>query len=202
MFNGEDTRTKIFKAALELFSEKGFANTSVGEIVERAGIAKGTIYYHFKGKDELFLMLMESGVEFLTRVIREASAGEHDPVKRLESIIAAQVRLFLNHPDFYKVLMSEIWWLEARLHEDLQKVRKSYLSILEETIRAGQEAGALKPGIDVEMAAPALFGLISHVTLQVVLDSPKPQFHRALRAVTDTFMNGVLMHPRGANGEE
>lgn len=192
MFDGNDKKTRIFQVALELFAEKGFANTSVDEIVERAGVAKGTIYYHFKGKDELFAMLMESGVEFLTNAIREAAAEETDPVKRIEVIISAQVRLFLNHPDFYKVLMSEIWWLEARQQENLQKIRKSYLSILEEAIRAGQSAGALKADIDVEMAAPALFGLISHVTLQIVLDSPKPQFSRAQRAITGIFLGGAL----------
>ncbi len=192
MFSGEDKKTRIFQVALELFAEKGFANTSVDEIVDRAGVAKGTIYYHFKGKDDLFLMLMKSGVDFLNEAIREAAVGESDPIRRLDTIIATQVRLFIDHPDFYKVLMSEIWWLEARQHEDLQKIRKSYLSILEEAIQAGQTAGALRPDIDVEMAAPALFGLISHVTLQVVLDSPKPQFSRAHRAVTDVFLGGIL----------
>ena len=46
-------KEKIFDAALKLFSEKGYENTSVTEIIEEAGVSKGLVYHHFKNKGEL-----------------------------------------------------------------------------------------------------------------------------------------------------
>ncbi len=50
----------ILQAATHLFSEKGFKNTSMGELSKITGVAQGTIFYHFKNKEELFLSILES----------------------------------------------------------------------------------------------------------------------------------------------
>ena len=50
----KNTKEKILKTALELFSQKGYSNVSMDDIKDAAGVAKGTLYYHFKSKDDLF----------------------------------------------------------------------------------------------------------------------------------------------------
>lgn len=65
MFSNEDNKSKILQIALELFSKKGLGESTVDEIVKVSETSKGTFYYYFKGKNQLFLELLETGVEFL-----------------------------------------------------------------------------------------------------------------------------------------
>ena len=56
------TKRKIFETAMELFAEKGYNATSTEEITAVAGVAKGTLYYHFSSKEEIFNFLIEEGI--------------------------------------------------------------------------------------------------------------------------------------------
>ena len=51
--NAEERRNEILDAAAELFKQKGFDGTSTGDILEKVGIARGTLYYHFKSKEDI-----------------------------------------------------------------------------------------------------------------------------------------------------
>ena len=59
------TKRKIFETALKLFAEKGYDATSVEEITSVVGVAKGTLYYHFSSKEEIFNFLIEEGMKLL-----------------------------------------------------------------------------------------------------------------------------------------
>ena len=56
---GDLTRAALLQAARDLFGDKGFAETSTDEVVARAGVTKGALYHHFRGKDDLFLAVFE-----------------------------------------------------------------------------------------------------------------------------------------------
>jgi len=56
---GEATRSALIDSARELFGDQGFADTSTDEIVARAGVTKGALYHHFRGKDDLFRAVFE-----------------------------------------------------------------------------------------------------------------------------------------------
>ena len=57
------TKRKIFEESLKLFAEKGYDNTSIEDITENVGVAKGTLYYHFSSKEEIFLFLVQEGIK-------------------------------------------------------------------------------------------------------------------------------------------
>ena len=69
------TRQKLYEAAVTLIAEKGFSATTVDEIAERAGVAKGTVYYNFASKSVLFEELLRHGVGLLAASLREALSG-------------------------------------------------------------------------------------------------------------------------------
>ena len=69
------TMEELMASAVELFGTQGFASTSVAEITEHAGYAKGSFYRHWNSKDELFLQIVE-------RKFRQYRATRHDRVQR------------------------------------------------------------------------------------------------------------------------
>ncbi|MFQ5485674.1 MAG: TetR/AcrR family transcriptional regulator [Desulfobacterales bacterium] len=81
--NKEDKIKQIARAALKLFSQKGYQATSVSRIAQTAGIGKGTIYEYFATKEEIFLAaIMEWSAQFNERIVQK-SEGVKDPVQRL-----------------------------------------------------------------------------------------------------------------------
>ena len=56
------TKRKIFETSMKLFAEKGYDATSIEEITATVGVAKGTLYYHFASKEEIFNFLIEEGI--------------------------------------------------------------------------------------------------------------------------------------------
>ena len=63
------TKRKIFETSMELFAKKGYDATSVEEITSVVGVAKGTLYYHFSSKEEIFNFLVEEGIKLLKNSI-------------------------------------------------------------------------------------------------------------------------------------
>ncbi|MEA2349239.1 MAG: hypothetical protein QOG86_180, partial [Thermoleophilaceae bacterium] len=58
-----DARADLLDAALAVVAKRGYRDSSVDEIAERAGYSKGAVYWHFDGKDDLFLALLEERVD-------------------------------------------------------------------------------------------------------------------------------------------
>ena len=59
------TKRKIFETSMKLFAEKGYDATSIEDITATVGVAKGTLYYHFNSKEEIFDFLIEEGIKLL-----------------------------------------------------------------------------------------------------------------------------------------
>ena len=62
------TKRKIFETSMKLFAEKGYDATSIEEITATVGVAKGTLYYHFSSKEEIFNFLVEEGIKLLDSI--------------------------------------------------------------------------------------------------------------------------------------
>lgn len=74
-------KNEIVKAAAMLFAEKGFDNTSVTDIMSAVGIAKGTLYHHFKSKEEIMDALVKQQTSCVLSAARKAAADKSIPVK-------------------------------------------------------------------------------------------------------------------------
>jgi AcrR family transcriptional regulator len=102
-----DKSTQIIEAAIKLFAEKGFHSTSIQEIADAAGIAKGSMYLHFKSKDDLLLSIYKSYFERIFQDITKA--GQHAESKRERMKIQVRVELekLIEYRDFIKMQMRE-----------------------------------------------------------------------------------------------
>lgn len=157
----------IFQAAIDVFSEKGFDKATMDDIAARANVAKGTIYYHFKSKEELFLFLVEEGVELLRDGVESKLMPELSPTEKLELIVREQINFFGQYRDFCVILLRETWGGEERQLE-FRKMIRSYMYLIEQVIRQGIEAGEFHP-VNAENAGSGIFGMIAISALHILL---------------------------------
>ncbi|MCF8538377.1 MAG: TetR/AcrR family transcriptional regulator [Candidatus Nanopelagicales bacterium] len=93
----EERRLQVLAAALEVFSAVGYHAASMDEIAERAGVSKPVLYQHFPGKLELYLELLDNGVEDWLAAARQALTGTTDNATRVEAMVRAYFR-FVEEP--------------------------------------------------------------------------------------------------------
>lgn len=154
----EDTRQKLFEAAVDLIAEQGYSATTVDDIALRAGVAKGTVYYNFASKTELFEGLLRHGIGLLTAEFRAAVGGK-EPRAAVNALIRAQLAYIQRYRSFAQLLLAEMWRTNREWQQTLTLLREEALDVIAETITAGIEAGEFDAALDPRLASSALFGV-------------------------------------------
>ncbi len=150
------TRKQILDASLRLFSEKGFARTSVRDIARGAGITDAAIYYHFSSKRDVFEALFEErGITSALSDLEHVTITEQPLEEVLVAIAVAAQGILQRNKDFMKVLLSEAMSEDPVATEDYRLIterwRNAEARILREFVRRGE-----MPEIDVDVAARQL----------------------------------------------
>lgn len=83
MRNSADTRQKILTSCVELFSTKGYAGTSMNDIISKAGISKGSVYWHFESKEDIFVKMITDNYKEWIRLVNSELEHVRDPIERL-----------------------------------------------------------------------------------------------------------------------
>ncbi len=162
--NRGSTRQKLFGAAVTLIAEQGFSATTVEEIADRAGVAKGTVYYNFASKNELFEELLRYGVELLTADLSEAAESTARAgggrVDALDAMVRAGLAFIDRYPAFTQLYVAELWRTNRAWNSTLAVVRQEAVAVVEEQLRGGVEEGELSGEIDISLTASALVGMV------------------------------------------
>jgi AcrR family transcriptional regulator len=154
----EDTRQKLYEAAVELIAEQGFSATTVEDIALRAGVAKGTVYYNFKSKTDLFEELLRHGIGLLTDAFRAAVAGR-PPREAVAALVRTQLEYIQRYRAFAQLLLSEMWRTNREWQQTLILLREQAIGVIASTLQAGVDSGDLPPELDVRVSSSALFGV-------------------------------------------
>lgn len=135
-----ERRNEILDAADELFGQKGFDGTSTNDILEKVGIARGTLYYHFKSKEDIMDSLIERYNAQILGAAKEIAVNKNIPVN--ERIIRVVMALNISSGNGKEIIDHIHKPQNALMHQKIQKVIINGLPpILTEIIREGIEQG-------------------------------------------------------------
>ncbi len=181
--DSEQTRQRLFTATMELLGEKGFGSTTVDEIVERAGVAKGTVYYHFKSKAELVEALMKE--QPLGSNLTAAVASSSDPAEQMAAIVRAELEFIRDNRDFARLFITEMWREDRKWRETLLILRNGVFATISDTIRRGMDAGVFAADLDPGLSASAIFGSVATVALDWLMLDPERDIEEVASRITD-----------------
>lgn len=151
------TKRKIFNTAIKLFSEKGYDNASVEDITAIAGVAKGSLYYHFSKKEDIFDMLLHEGMQLLKNNIEIKTRKCNTALEKIKAVILIEIKVMVKYEDFLNVILSQIWGEEER-NIKCKKAIFKYIKIIEDIIQEGIDNGEFYES-NVEATASAIFGV-------------------------------------------
>lgn len=165
------SRNKIVDAGVKLFSELGYHRTSMDDIAKEANVAKGTLYYHFSGKGELFETIVTEGFRMLTDKIEQALLEDQSPGEQIKTIVRRHIELFMQYSELVHIISNEITnGIEPDILERIRKHKINYIGFLSNVMRQGYEEGALNRLHD-ELAVAGLLGLMESACMYAVRNS-------------------------------
>lgn len=184
----ESTRQALVDSALELFTKRGYAATSLDAIVKRARVTKGALYHHFSGKQALFEAAFDAVETTAMARLADVVAGDGSAWDRAMAGIHAYVGVCLD-PAYQRIVIHEGpvvmgWerWREAEEHFSYGLVRATVESLL--------DAGEIEP-LPLEVTARILFGALS-AGAETIAGSPDPKKAAAdVTTTVTTVMSGM-----------
>ena len=141
------TKRKIFETSMKLFAEKGYEATSIEEITATVGVAKGTLYYHFSSKEEIFDFLIEEGIKLLQNYL-----------DKIKAIVLIQIKIVSRYENIITIILSQFWGNEKR-NQKCKDLVYEYINKIEEIVKEGMAAKQIKDG-DSKAIASEIYGLI------------------------------------------
>lgn len=150
------TKRKIFETAMELFAQKGYDGTSVEEITSVVGIAKGTLYYHFSSKEEIFNFLIDEGMKLLRNSIEIKTSKYNNTIDKIKAVILIQIKIIVKYESLITLVISQMWGKEER-HLRCRECVYDYIKIIENIVKKGIEKGEIYDG-NPEAIASGIFG--------------------------------------------
>jgi TetR/AcrR family fatty acid metabolism transcriptional regulator len=182
-------RGAILRAAVEVFAERGYFGARVREVAERAGIADGTVYLYFEGKEDLLVSLFEENIHaFLVRARRDTDEVE-DPGEKLRLVVERHLASFEADRAMAQVFQIELRHSRRFLRKVARGQVAAYLVLLQEIIDKGIASGAFRSDVPPDVAARAVFGAVDElITAWVLAARPRPLTEQAgplLRLLTE-----------------
>lgn len=151
MNQAKDKKQIILDVATRVFSRYGYGKTSLDEVASEAGIAKGTVYYYFSNKEELFMNVVELQVkEFVAairRKVREAEGFEN----KLRTLVQEPIRQVCETmPVWMEGLKSIPFSGQDRFLSFRNENRESTLILMAEVMEVGKKEGVIDPDLNTE----------------------------------------------------
>ena len=150
------TKRKIFETSMKLFAEKGYDATSIEDITAEVGVAKGTLYYHFSSKEEIFEFLIEEGVKHLKNSIEIKTEKLENSIDKIKAIVLIEIKVLVKYEDFMTIVLSEIWRSGARSLL-CKKYVFEYIQMIEQIVEEGIKNNEIING-DKNVIASGIFG--------------------------------------------
>ncbi len=188
--NKVQKKEAFIKAAEELFVEKGFENTSVEEIVKRAGLTKRTLYQYFQSKEDLYYAVALKGARLLYEASMVALEQGENAREKIRLANRAHLNFYKEHLDSFQILNyvpANKENSEASPH--FQKVRMldgQRMMYLASLIAAGTSDGSINPRLDMKKAV--LFGFFSAFSLLYTFAFTDKSIWKALQMDEDEFL--------------
>lgn len=197
-----DKRDAILRAAIDTFAARGFFHAQVADVARAAGVAAGTVYLYFRGKDDLLISIFERTMKAAIADGRASVAGVADPVERLREIARVHLDRMGRDRPLAIVFQVELRQSTKFMEHFSATHLREYLGIIRDVIAEGQAKGVFRTGINPTLAAKLFFGALDEMATNWILSRRKYSLAGEADAIMDLFVGGLAAPParRGSGG--
>lgn len=159
-----DTHTRILEAAARVFAEKGYHETRMDDIVAAADASKGSLYFHFLNKEEIFFGLIETFIGLLESRLNETLSSEQHGMEQMDAALTTSLRLFMQYRAMAKIVLVQAVGLGAAFEQRRRTINDRFVAIIQKRIEKGIADGSLPPQ-NAELSARAWVGALNEIVI-------------------------------------
>jgi AcrR family transcriptional regulator len=152
---GGETRRRILEVAAEAFAERGYAGTSVSDVLKASGVTKGGFYFHFPSKEALALAALRQKQEQWTAAVMAAVLRHPRAVDQLAAMVDALCDQHEQDPACRAIsrLSTELGDEHPELRPELGTQLTTWMDLVAALVRRGQDEGDIRPEVEPQVAA-------------------------------------------------
>ena len=185
----------ILDVAQALFAQYGYEGLSIRDLAEHCGLAKATLYHHFRDKQELFMSVLTQEMVSLHGRIMLAATSEHSPPEKLRLVINTYGQLIGERRSLIMTTLHANVELESQLRQFAKTHKQYLLGPLTQIVQQGIDQGDFR-AVDAQMSALCLIGMLNaFVSYQVLLNEMEFDGDVA-EHVLSLFLNGIRTENR------
>ena len=193
----QETRDKIVSAAIDVFYEKGFSNTTLEQIASAADVTRGAIYWHFKNKLDIFLAIhSQFHTSFMDMMLQELESSAAPPLRKLEDIAVKLLREINTDKQKQRVLSIFILQSEncsemAPLFEQKRAAKAQALEIFSRFFASAVQKGDLPSSRDPDLMALSFFCYLSGILTESLGTTSLLELDRQAASLVNLFFDGL-----------
>jgi TetR/AcrR family transcriptional regulator len=198
-----ETRRHLLHAALKSFADRGYAATSVQQIVDAARVSKPALYYYFKDKAGLFDALVDQAHDERYRLMQEAAQRGGTLAEKLEEIAAAIFEFSVRNRELMRLAFATAFAAsgEAPGQTRCREKGKRAFEFIRSLIEMGQASGELDRGFSVDELAMGIYGQFnSHIMVRLLMPEC-PLDRRTAQQIVRLFLEGAAGPTPARNGK-
>jgi AcrR family transcriptional regulator len=188
-----ERRQQILTVARDVFAKRGYHAAKIEDIVAAAGVARGTFYLYFEDKRAIFEEIVDRTIARLGMSI--VRVDPHDQARsvadQVRENIRRVVRILLEDRATTKILLSDALGVDAAFDRKLLSFYDEMSSLLEQSLRDGQELGVVRKG-DVHLIAWLTMGALKEVMFQIVQRGAEYDEDKLVEGAFAYFAGGYL----------
>jgi AcrR family transcriptional regulator len=160
----ESRRASMLLEAKKLFSQKGYHDTSIDDLIEAAGIARGTFYLYFESKRAIFDELLDDLVTTLQAQVKRIEVGPEaaDPLEQMNVTVDGVLKTLLDNREMARILLREAVGIDSDFDRKLSDFYGRILAMFVSALNTGRTLGVVRP-CDATVVARCTLGSVKEV---------------------------------------
>jgi TetR/AcrR family transcriptional regulator, fatty acid metabolism regulator protein len=191
-FRGTSKRERILRAAVDVFAQNGYFNAKVSEIAKSAGVADGTIYLYFDGKEDLLITIFREHTRNYLQSLERSLATISRPEERIR--VAIRHHLETLGRDRALAVVSQVELRHSLKFMSLlsQQEVADYLGILRKIVEHGQNEGVFRRNLHPALVAKSVFGVLDEMVTSWILSEKDYALAEQAEPIADLILTGLL----------
>ena len=186
-----DKYKRILEAAIKVFAEQGFFQSTIAQIAREAGVADGTIYLYFKNKDDILVQFFSYKTKQVFAGFREEVNKGDDAVEKLRNLVRRHLAEFQRDRYMAILYQSETHQSFRMAEEQIKEMSNMYLDIVAEIVEQGQQEGSIRKNLYLSLVKRFILGAVDEVINTWIHSGGHYDLVSMADPLVDLFIEGV-----------
>lgn len=190
-------REQMLRAATKVFAAKGYHRASVSDIIEAAGVARGTFYLYFEGKREIFAELVDVLTVRIVNCMKlvDLSPGAPPWQDQVRTNVIRIATILAEENELTQVLYSHALGLDEDFDKKIREFFDNLTDRVEKAVRLGQQMGLVRSDLSPRLAASHILGSTKEVMYRMARGELKLSVEKMVDELTTYYTQGMMHSP-------